>query len=107
MHHLKDLPAETLWPYLLEAIELDIREYVLLRTANVARGAETAELAALLVDKYCGGMAKVLCIAGLDSEVCAEGDRRVREIDPDFDEHRRAQWAARPASLATHTEAAA
>lgn len=111
MRHLKDLPAGTVWPHLLEAVERDvlanIRGYADSRKGDVARGAETAALAALLVDKYCDGMAKALDIAGLDSEVCAEGDRLVREIDPDFDEHRRARWAGRPAALAIRTEAAA
>lgn len=103
MRHLKDLPDGTIWPHLLNAIErdilADIRGYADGRKSDVERGAETAELAALLVDKYCEGLAKALNIAGLDSAVRADGDRLVREIDPDFEEHRRARWAARPASL--------
>jgi hypothetical protein len=105
MNHLKDLPAGTIWPHLLDAIEhdviQDIRMYAQDRATDVARGAETPELAALLVDKYCEGMTKALHIAGLESAVRAEGDRLVREIDPDFDAHRKSRWAARPASLTT------
>lgn len=105
MEHLKDLPDGVIWPHLLAAIErdilADIRGYAESRQGDVSRGAETAELAALLVDKYCEGVAKALRIAGLDSAVRAEGDRLVRGIDPDFDEHRRARWAARPAALTT------
>lgn len=103
MQHLKDMPPGAIWPHLLEAIErdvmADIRQYAQSRANDVARGAETPELAALLVDKYCEGMAKALYIAGFDSAVRAEGDRLAREIDPEFDAHREARWAARPASL--------
>ncbi|MBL8316881.1 MAG: hypothetical protein JNJ42_00675 [Burkholderiaceae bacterium] len=104
MQHLKNLPKGTLWPHLLDAIErdilADIRSHAQARKSDVARGAETAELAALLVDKYCEGMANALRIVGLDSRMRSEADQLVREIDPDFDEHREARWAARPASIA-------
>lgn len=103
MNHLKDLPVGTIWPHLLDAIErdvvADVRDYAASRKCDVARGAETAELAALLVDKYCEGMARALHIAGLESAVRAEGDRLVRDIDPEFCAHREARWAARPALL--------
>lgn len=81
-------------------VVVEIRGYAASRARDVARGAETAELAAAFVDKYCDGMAKALHIAGLNSEVRAEGDRLAREIDPDFDAHRKARWRARPAILA-------
>ncbi|WP_298434849.1 hypothetical protein [Ottowia sp.] len=104
MQHLKELPDGAIWPHLRTAIERDIlaevRNYAESRMRDVARGAESPELAALMVDKFCEGMAKALHIAGLDSAVQREGDRLVREIDPDFDAHRKARWAARPASLA-------
>jgi hypothetical protein len=107
MSHLKDMPSGTIWPHLLEAIERDVlvemQQYAQSRINDVARGAETPELAALLVDKFCDGMAKALLIAGLDSMVRAEGDRLVRVIDPDFDVHREARWAARPAALIVTT----
>ncbi len=103
MKHLKDLPQGTIWPHLLEAIERDvvddIRSYASSRKNDVARGAETPALAALLVDKYCDGVAKALFIVGIDSQVRSEGDRLVREIDPEFDANRKARWAARPATL--------
>jgi hypothetical protein len=51
------------------------------------------------VDEYCEGMASALRIAGLDSVVRAVGDRLVREIDPQFEAHLRARWAARSLSL--------
>ena len=103
MDVLKDLPPGTIWSYLLEAIEWqvleDLRSYARSRQRDVARGAETPDLAALIVDKYCEGLAKALRIAGIDSTVRREGDRLCREIDPDFDAHREARWAARPCTL--------
>jgi hypothetical protein len=103
MDVLKDLPPGTIWPHLLDAIEhqvlADLRSYAQSRKNDVARGAETPDLAALIVDKYCEGLAKALRIAGIDSTVRREGDRLCREIDPDFDAHRNARWAARPCAL--------
>jgi hypothetical protein len=104
MQILKDLPSGTIWPHLLDAIErqvlAEIDGYASSRKNDVARGAETAELAALLVDKYGEGLAKALHIAGIDSKVQQVTDRLVREIDPEFVEHRKARWAATPAGLA-------
>jgi len=103
MKHLKDLPEGTIWPHLLEAIERDVvaeaRSYAASRANDVARGAETPELAALLLDKFGEGLAKALHIAGIESTVQREVDKLVREIDPDFEAHRKARWAARPAAL--------
>lgn len=103
MNHLKELPTGTIWPHLVDAIERDVirdaRLYAQGRANDVARGAEPPELAALLVDKYGEGTARALQIAGLDSAVRAEGDCLVREIDPEFEAHRQARWAARPALL--------
>lgn len=103
MSVLKELPPGTIWPHLLASIEqqviAEIESYSESRRNDVSRGAETAELAAALLDKYGSGMARALHIAGLDSAVQAVTDKLVREIDPDFDKHRQARWAARPASL--------
>jgi hypothetical protein len=103
MNHLKELSPGTIRPHLLEAIErdviADIRMYARSRATYVMWGAETPELAALLIDKYCQGMASALHIAGLDSVVRAVGDRLVREMDPQFEAHVEARQAARPASL--------
>lgn len=105
MQILKDLPDGTIWPHLLDAIERavvsEIRQYADGRRANIARGAETHELAALLIDKYGAGMAQALAIAGIESTVRAETDRLVRELDPEFERHQAARWAARPAGIAT------
>lgn len=112
MQFLKDLPAGTIWPHLLESIERqvigEIQGYAESRRSDVARGAETPELAALLVEKYGEGLARALHIAGLDSQVHREVDRLVREIDPAFEQNKNARWAARPAgvSIPEHAEQA-
>ncbi len=104
MQVLKDLPPGTIWPHLLESIErqvlAEIETYASSRKSDVARGAETPDFAALLVDKYGEGLAKALHIVGIDSQVQQATDRLAREIDPDFDVHRRARWDAKPAGLA-------
>lgn len=103
MQVLKDLPRGTLEPYLLEAIEKHVQRemqaYASSRQSDVTRGAETPELAALLVDKFGEGMAKTLHIVGISSDIQTTVDRLVREIDPDFDTHKATRWAARPAGL--------
>lgn len=104
MQVLKDLPIGTIWPHLLEQIErgiiADIRSYADARRSDIDRGAETPELAALLVEKYGAGLARALLIVGIDSGVQATTDLLVRSIDPEFEAHRRARWAAKPAGLA-------
>lgn len=103
MNILKDLPSGTIPSFLLESIDqqvvAEVESYAASRRKDVARDAETAELAATLVDKYGSGLAKALAIAGIDSAVQAATDRLVREIDEEFDAHREARWAARPAGL--------
>lgn len=108
MNHLKDLPSDTIWPHLLEAIErdviADIQSYAESRRNNVNRGAETSELAAVIIDKYAEGLSKALQIVGIDSSVRVVADKLVHEIDPGFNEHRRARWAGRPAALISNNE---
>jgi len=108
MNHLKDLPPGTIWPYLLEAIErdiiADIQSYAESRRNDVNRGAETPELAAVMIDKYAEGVSKALQIAGIDSRVRAEADKLVHEIDSEFNEHRLTRWAGRPVALISNNE---
>ena len=103
MQILKDLPPGSIWPHLLISIEHhmlgEIEAYAASRKNDIARGAETPELAALFVEKYGAGLAKALQIAGIDSQVQRATDRLVREIDTDFDANRKARWGARPAGL--------
>ena len=107
MQRLKELPPGTIWPHLIEAIQHDaaaeIESYAASRRNDVARRAETAELAAVMVDKYASGMAKALQIVGVDADVQVIADRLVREIDPEFEVHQRVRWAARPATIPMST----
>lgn len=91
---------ETLWQRLAE----EIRSHASSRMNDVARGAETPELAALLVEKYGMGLAKAAALAADVFDVPApdltrEVDRLVAEIDPDTKAHREKRWAQRPAGL--------
>ena len=102
--NLKDL-AEPLPRSFQEAIEVqllaEVRSYADGRMSDVSRGAETPELAAVLLEKFGWGMSRAAHIIGVDSGLMAEIDRLAREIDPDFEAHRASRWAARPASLST------
>jgi hypothetical protein len=78
----------------------ELKSYAVGRKKDVARGAETPELAALLLDKYAWGVASALKLLEFPARnFTAEADRLVLEIDPDFAENRKKRWAARPASL--------
>lgn len=77
------------------------------RKSNIERGAETPELAALIVEKYGHGMARALrLLAGLAD--CSVPDLRkdvdglVLEIDPRVEDNRSRRWAARPAEIIYH-----
>jgi hypothetical protein len=108
MNHLKDLPPDTIWPHLLEAIERDviaeIQSYAESRRNDVNRGAETPELAAVIIDKYAEGLSIALKIVGVDSRIRAVADKLVREIDPEFDQHRQVRWLGRPTALISNNE---
>lgn len=83
----------------------EIRGYAEGRRRDVARGAETPALAALLVEKYGEGVAKAANLFGADnSQIAREVDRLVREIDPQYSKHRRYRFEARPAGLAINGE---
>ena len=89
---------------LQERVVDELRAYATSRKADVSRGAESPELAALLVEKYGEGLVKTLHIAedladAPSSRLRAEVDRLVLEIDPDAEENRKKRWASRPAGL--------
>ncbi len=84
----------------------DLREYAAGRKADVARGAETPALAALLLEKYGYGLAKAASLLRdasdgniKPSEVMAEVDALVAEIDPEWKAHRHLRWESRPADI--------
>lgn len=87
-----------------ERLLAELRRYAANRLKDVARGAETRELAGLLVEKYGYGLAKALAIVrevagepGLD--LGREIERVVLEVDPEAVEHRSRRWDAAPAGL--------
>jgi len=73
------------------------------RAHSVARGAETAELAATMLGQIGWGFLRAAQIIGIDVPLQAELNRLVHDIDPDFEAHTIARWSARPASLALQT----
>jgi hypothetical protein len=80
-----------------------IREYAQGRAANVARGAETPRLAALLVQKYGRGMVDAMTLI-YDSQRAADAvslaaDHETSLIDPGWRNHDRERWATRPADV--------
>ncbi|WP_263356648.1 hypothetical protein [Acidicapsa ligni] len=84
---------------IVEAANTEIRQYAEGRRKDVARGAETPELAALLVQKYGYGVLKGVRIAlgrAISHDVL---DEEVAKIDPDWREHMHQRWAARPAEV--------
>jgi hypothetical protein len=76
------------------------REYVKGREKDVARGAETPELSALLAEKYGLGMMTAAKLLEFDSgPFMQEVDRLVLAIDPKFKENAKKRWESRPAGL--------
>lgn len=100
---LLDLPEGTIPAHILESIAnntaVEFRQAAASRRAAVARGAETPELSATLLDQYGYALVKALHIAGIRSDLVREVDAAVRDIDPEFDSHRRERWATKPAGL--------
>jgi hypothetical protein len=83
---------------LIEAIQ----RYAGNRVNDVARGAETPALAALMVEKFGEGLMKAAYLLGVDhgDDLKHEIDRLVREIDPQYPTHVQYRFEARPAGLA-------
>lgn len=78
----------------------ELQSYAASRSKYVARGAETPELAALLVEKYGEGMARAARLLEFDDrELSAELQRLTLQIDPQLVANREKRWAARPARL--------
>lgn len=80
-----------------------VRDYARSRANDVARGAETPRLAALLVQKYGRGVTDAAAIIFDDRRaadpVGAVVDEEASKIDPDWKTHDRERWAARPADI--------
>ena len=88
---------------IVEAVNAEICQYAEGRRKDVARGAETPELAALLVQKYGYGLlqgVRIVLGRAISNDVL---DEEVEKIDPDWREHMHQRWAARPAEINTKT----
>ena len=80
-----------------------VRDYARSRARDVARGAESPRLAALLIQKYGRGVADAAAIL-LDSPRTADPiseavDEETAKIDPDWRGHDRERWSGRPADI--------
>lgn len=100
---LLDLPDGVIPALIVESIAnnvaVEFRQVAASRRASVARGSETPQFSATLLDQYGTALAKALSLTGIRSNLQHEVDAAVREIDPDFEANRRARWAAKPASM--------
>lgn len=87
----------------VEQLVQRVRDYGQARAADVARGAETPRLAALLVQKYGTGIADATAVV-FDHPRAADPvrvavDEETARIDPQWREHARERWAGRPADV--------
>lgn len=87
----------------IEALVREVQHYAEDRRSDVARGAETPRLAALILQKYGLGMAKAAAVI-FDSPRAADSimtvlDEETAKIDPNWRDNARLRWAARPADL--------
>jgi len=87
----------------VERLVQQVKDYANGRAKDVARGAETPRLAALLVQKYGRGVVDAVATvfdnprsAALIYEVV---DEETAKIDPLWEEHNRERWAGRPADV--------
>lgn len=86
-----------------ERLVQQVRVYAEGRAKDVARGAETPRLAALLLQKYGQGVIDAVT-AIYDTPRAADAisralDEATQKIDPQWQEHNRERWAARPADV--------
>lgn len=87
----------------IELLQAQVRDYARQRAKDVARGAETPRLAALLVQKYGKGVVDALAVVFVSARsvdpVMSVVDEEVSRIDPLWQEHNRERWAGRPADV--------
>lgn len=84
-----------------------VRDYAEGRAQDVARGAETPRLAALLVQKYGRGVVDAAVILFDNPRaavpVSKAVDDETAKIDPLWREHDLERWAGRPADVVAHS----
>ncbi len=87
----------------VERLVQQVKDYANTRAKDVARGAETPRLAALLVQKYGLGVIDTMSIL-FDGPRAADPiskvvDQEVERLDPLWREHANERWAGRPADV--------
>ncbi|WP_233584988.1 hypothetical protein [Aquabacterium soli] len=90
----------------VELLVAQVKDYASDRAKDVARGAETPRLAALLVQKYGRGVvdavATIFETPRAADPIFKAVDEETAKIDPLWREHNRERWAGRPADVITH-----
>lgn len=92
----------------IERLVRQVKDYASGRAKDVARGAETPRLAALLMQQYGRGLVDAVS-AIYDTPRAADPisnvvDEETAKIDPLWREHDRERWAGRPADVVAHNE---
>lgn len=85
-----------------QAVLAKLADYAESRKRDVQRGAETPELAGLLVQKYGYGLVDAFVVIFDDTLPCptySDVDAAVVSINPDWFDTDRKRWAGRPAAL--------
>lgn len=92
---------------IVERLVQQVKDYADGRATDVARGAETPRLAALLVQKYGLGMVHaVTTIFGTPraaDRIYKATDDETAKIDPRWREHAQERWNGRPADVVAHS----
>lgn len=91
----------------IDKLTQKIKDYARGRSQDVARGAETPRLAALLLQKYGLGLLDAAAVI-YDNPRMADPislvlDEETAKIDPQWREHNQERWAGRPADVVSKT----
>lgn len=91
----------------IERLVQQVKDYAAGRIKDVARGAETPRLAALLVQKYGRGVVDAVATI-FDTPRAADTiskvvDEETAKIDPLWREHDWERWAGHPADVVAHS----
>lgn len=100
---MSTIPSHTI-ELMVFLVENELKTYAQHRANDVKRGAESPELAGLLVQKYGLGAVKTLehVFHALDlpmPTISVSLDCLVESIDPEWRDHQKARWSARPAGV--------
>lgn len=103
---VSNAPAHLLSAATEERLVQQAKDYALGHFKDVARGAETPRLSALLIQKYGRGMADAVATI-CDNPRAADTigkvvDEETANLDPIWREHDRERWAGRPADIISY-----